>query len=169
MANSTYIRASHAALIGCLTLLSVSGRSWQSAQETIKLPAPASNVQPTAQTFDFVSDGPIGPGWTRPNEIARTYFHEELPALFRRTITLSDDVPMQGKLSWIFTGPHAGFTVELTPSKVRLFQRFYDSSALYTGQGNYPRRSFATMSNSSRATREHLPLYSIRISLCRSC
>jgi len=140
MANSTYIRASRAALVGCLTLFVGLWPTVASAQETIKLPTPASNSQPAAQTFDFVSDGPIGPGWTRPDEIARTYFHEELPALFRRTVALSDDVPMQGKLSWIFTGPHAGFTVELTPSKVRLLQRFYDSSALYTGQGNYPEK-----------------------------
>lgn len=51
---------------------------------------------------------------------------------------LSQTVPMHGKLSWIFTGPHGGFTVELAPTKVRLVQRFYDSSALYKGQGNYP-------------------------------
>jgi O-glycosyl hydrolase len=51
---------------------------------------------------------------------------------------LSQSVPMHGKLSWIFTGPHGGFTVELAPTKVRLVQRFYDSSALYKGQGNYP-------------------------------
>ena len=65
---------------------------------------------------------------------------KRLPALFRRTISLSDDVPSHGKLSWTFTGPHAGFTVELTPSKVRLIQRFYDSTGLYTGQGNYPEK-----------------------------
>lgn len=140
MANSTYIRASHAAFVGCFILFGTLWPTVAPAQETIKLPTPASNSQLTAQTFDFVSDGPIGPGWTRPDEIVRTYFHEQLPALFRRTIALSDDVPMQGKLSWIFTGPHAGFTVELTPSKVRLFQRFYNSSALYSGQGNYPEK-----------------------------
>jgi hypothetical protein len=94
----------------------------------------------TAQAFSFASDGPAGPGWSRPDEIARTYFHEELPALFRRTLTLSGDVPARGKLSWIFTGPHAGFTVELTSSKVRLVERYYDSSALYSGQGNYPEK-----------------------------
>ena len=110
------------------------------AQEAVKLPAPASAVQAASEPFSFVSDGPIGPGWSRPDEIARTYFHEELPALFRRTLTLSADVPVHGKLSWIFTGLHAGFTVELTPSKVRLVQRFYDSSALYNGQGNYPEK-----------------------------
>lgn len=93
------------------------------------------------QAFSFASDGPQAPGWSRPDEIARVYFHEELPALFRRTIALNDDVPMRGKLSWIFTGPHAGFTVELTPTKVRLVQRYYDSMALYTGVGNYPEKT----------------------------
>ena len=110
------------------------------AQQAVELPEPPATTQQSAQDFSFASDGPTGPGWTRPDEIARTYFHEELPALFRRTIALSADVPMHGKLSWIFTGPHAGFTVELTSSKVRLAQRFYDSTALYSGQGNYPER-----------------------------
>ena len=65
------------------------------------------------------------------------YFKGELPALFRRTIRLDGDVPERTKLSWIFTGPHAGLTVELTSSKVRLMERFYDSTAL-DGGGNYP-------------------------------
>ena len=108
------------------------------AQEAIELPAPPAVAQPAAETFSFASDGPAGPGWTRPDEIARAYFHEELPALFRRTIALSGDVPVQGKMSWIFTGPHAGFTIELTSSNVRLTQRFYDSTGLYSGKGNYP-------------------------------
>jgi len=96
----------------------------------VTLPAPVAETQPAAQFFSFVSDGPIGPGWTRPDLIARAYFHEELPALFRRTITLSDTIPAQGTLVWIFTGPRAGFTVELSASKLRVFQRYYDSSGL---------------------------------------
>src|SRR6185437_7805040 len=59
------------------------------------------------------------------------------PALFSRTIRLDGDVPERTKLSWIFTGPRAGLTVELTSSKVRLTERFYDSTAL-DGGGNYP-------------------------------
>ena len=43
-------------------------------------------------------------------------------------------------LTWIFTGPHAGFTVELTSTKVRLTQRYYDSTGLYSGKGNYPEK-----------------------------
>src|SRR5579862_9014769 len=87
------------------------------AQTAVELPAPPAVTANTAQSFSFASDGPAGAGWSRPDEIARTYFHEELPALFRRTLVLSDDVPARGKLSWIFTGPHAGVTVELTSSK----------------------------------------------------
>jgi O-glycosyl hydrolase len=113
------------------------------AQESIELPNPPAGTQPSAQDFSFASDGPTGPGWTRPDEIARTYFHEQLPALFRRTIALSGDVPAGGKLSWIFTGPHAGFTVELTSNDVRLTQRFYDSTGLYSGKGNYPEKVVA--------------------------
>jgi O-glycosyl hydrolase len=101
---------------------------------------PAIQEEP-AQPFSFASDGPTGPGWTRPDEVARMYFREQLPALFRRTIALNERVPAHTKLSWIFTGPHAGFTVELTSSKVRIFERYYDSTALYAGQGNYPEKT----------------------------
>jgi O-glycosyl hydrolase len=137
------LRAGRMAPVVCLILFSLSGAMARTAhaQEAVKLPAPAAIAQPAAEPFSFVSDGPIGPGWSRPDDIARTYFHEPLPPLFRRTVTLSQNVPAHGKLSWIFTGPHAGFTVELTPSKIRLVQRFYDSSALYSGQGNYPEKT----------------------------
>ena len=110
------------------------------AQQAMELPAPPASAGATAQAFSFASDGSAGPGWSRPDEIARTYFHEELPALFRRTLVLSGDVPARSRLSWIFTGPHAGFTAELTSSKVRLVQRYYDSSGLYSGQGNFPEK-----------------------------
>jgi O-glycosyl hydrolase len=130
-------RAGYVALVGCLAWFCVA-HHFVNAQEFVKLPAPPTTLAPAVEPFSFASDGPRGPGWSRPDEIARAYFHGDLPALFQRTIALSQSVPMHGKLSWIFTGSHAGFTVELTPSKVRLVQRFYDSSALYTGQGNYP-------------------------------
>jgi len=107
------------------------------AQQAVTLPEAKASTQGVAQRFAFASDGPIGPGWTRPDAIARVYFEDELPALFSRTIRLDGDVPERTKLSWIFTGPHAGLTVELTSSKVRMVERFYDSTAL-DGGGNYP-------------------------------
>lgn len=126
------------AILSLITFF-VAGSSLLLAQQVIELPAPPTVTRQAVQSFSFASDGPVGPGWTRPDEIARTYFDEQLPALFRRTIALSSEVPPRGKLVWIFTGPHAGFTVELTSSKVRLLQRYYDSTALYTG-GNYPEK-----------------------------
>src|ERR1700733_11589974 len=111
------------------------------AQQAIQLPpAPAQTPQP-ADTFQFISDGLKGPGWGHPDEIARKYFHENLPALFERTITLDAPIPERATLRWIFTGPRAGFTVELTSSKVRVSERYYDSTALYEGQGNYPEKT----------------------------
>jgi len=109
------------------------------AQQAIQLPNVIVPATPAADTFRFVSDGPIGPGWSRPDEPARHYFHDDLSALFDRTITLDQDIPARTKLQWIFTGPHAGFTVELSSTKVRLIERFYDSSALYTS-GSYPEK-----------------------------
>jgi O-glycosyl hydrolase len=96
-------------------------------------------MQPSMQRFDFASDGPIGPGWTRPDQIARVYLHDDLPALFRRTVAFEKDLPPHTKLSWIFTGPHAGMTVEITDSKIRLFQRFYDSTGL-AESGSFPEK-----------------------------
>ena len=130
----------HTALTLSLAIVSWAFLCPLQAQETIELSSPPTVTNVSAQHFSFASDGPVGPGWTRTDEIARTYFQEDLPTLFSRTIALSGDVPMHGKLSWIFTGPHAGFTVELTSSKVRLTQRFYDSMGLFSGQGNYPEK-----------------------------
>ncbi len=90
-------------------------------------------------TIIFVSDGTIGSGWTRPDEIARHYFQDDLSVFFERTITIKADIPARTKLRWILTGPHAGFTVELSSSKVRVTERFYDSSAPYTA-GSWPEK-----------------------------
>jgi O-glycosyl hydrolase len=110
------------------------------AQQAVTLPQAKAPTRGVAQRFEFASDGPVGPGWTRPDVIARVYFEGELPALFTRTVQLDGDVPERTKLSWIFTGPRAGLTVELTSSKVRLVERFYDSTAL-DGGGNYPEKT----------------------------
>src|SRR3984885_13822807 len=74
------------------------------AQQAVELAAPPVVTQQSTQYFSSASDGPIGPGWSRPDEVARTYFHEELPALFKRTLALAGDVPVRGELSWRFTG-----------------------------------------------------------------
>ncbi|HZQ44174.1 MAG TPA: hypothetical protein VFA99_13045 [Acidobacteriaceae bacterium] len=110
------------------------------AQQAMVLPAAKPTTQSVAERFAFASDGPVGPGWSRPDAIARVYFKGELPALFRRTLQFDGDVLDRTKLSWIFTGPRAGLTVELTSSKVRLVERFYDSTAL-DGGGNYPEKT----------------------------
>ena len=109
-------------------------------QELVRLPAVAQTQLRPTQIFSFVSDGPRGPGWSRPDQIARVYFADELPALFERTIALQQTPPPGSKLRWLFTGPHAGFTVELTSSKVRLVQRYYNSTGLPGSGGGYPER-----------------------------
>jgi O-glycosyl hydrolase len=128
-----------AGLIGILALLLPAVAA--PAQQAIQLPPPPALTAQPADTFHFISDGPKGPGWGHPDEIARKYFHENLPALFERTITLDAPIPERSTLRWIFTGPRAGLTVELTSSKVRVSERYYDSTALYEGQGNYPEKT----------------------------
>ena len=112
-----------------------------SAQQAVQLPHPPATPSQPSDTFRFVSDGPAGLGCGHHDEIARKYFHENLPALFERTITLDAGVPDRATLRWIFTGPRAGLTVELTSSKVRISERYYDSTALHEGQGNYPEKT----------------------------
>lgn len=110
------------------------------AQEAVQLRAAQTSNEPVSDTFRFESDGPRAPGWSRPDEIARKYFHDDLGALFDRTLVLEDVIPQRTALRWIFTGPHAGFTVELTSTKVRVSERYYDSIGMYAGQGNYSER-----------------------------
>jgi O-glycosyl hydrolase len=114
------------------------------AQQAVPLPPPPATSAPAADTFRFVSDDPAGPGWSRPDEIARKYFHENLTALFERTLTLDAALPQRATLRWIFTGPRAGLTVELTSSRIRIAERYYDSMALYEGQGNFPEKTTFT-------------------------
>jgi O-glycosyl hydrolase len=109
-------------------------------QEVINLDPPKQDDSSAVQSFQFVSDGPAGPGWSRPDEIARVYFKETLPAFFTRTIRIEDAIPQRGRLVWIFTGPHAGFSVELSSSRIRVLQRYYDSMGLWSGEGNFPEK-----------------------------
>lgn len=115
-----------------------------SAQQAVQLPAaPPNSHAAVAQSFQFVTDGPFGYGWGRPKALPHIYFHQKLPAVFSRTITLTSDLPVNSKLSWIFTGPRAGFTVELSPGTLRVFERYYDSTGLEAGPGPkalYPQR-----------------------------
>ncbi|SEG02005.1 O-Glycosyl hydrolase [Bryocella elongata] len=112
------------------------------AQVAVSVPAFHASAAEAQQSFRFVADGPKGPGWTRPDEIARVYFPEPLPAFFTRTLELDAPIPDGGSLEWIFTGPHAGFTVTLTPTTVRLNERYYNSVALSDG-GTYPSKTIA--------------------------
>lgn len=111
-------------------------------QAAVALPSVQPTAAPAAQHFTFVSDGPRGSGWGRPDKIARVYFHELLPAFFERTLVLDNDLPRDGSLSWIFTGKRAGFTIELGPRDLTVSQRYYDSYALYGNSvsGNYPQK-----------------------------
>jgi hypothetical protein len=115
------------------------------AQQAIQLPPPPAQSGPAADNFRFVSDGPRALGWSRADVIPRKYFHENLPALFERTLTLNNAMPDRASLRWIFTGPRAGFTVELTADKVKISERYYDSMGLYSGQGNYPEKTVTTI------------------------
>ena len=65
-------------------------------------------------------------------------FPEWLPGLFERTIEIQE---WSGRpsLRWIFTGPHGGFTVEVSDGKLRLAVRYYDSPGLSNISPDAPR------------------------------
>jgi O-glycosyl hydrolase len=113
-----------------LVLLFAAAPLYVSAQSVVDLPAMTAPSGAAAQNFSFVTDGPLALGWGRPAELPRIYFHDELPALFTRTLAFNDELPAHSKLSWIFTGPQAGITIELTPNSLRVIQRYYDSYGL---------------------------------------
>jgi hypothetical protein len=130
-------------MLACLlVMLCIAGALCRtaSAQEAVRIPAFRPSQQATAQEFQFVSDGPRGPGWTRPDEIARVYVHALLPLFFERSIELKAPLAEDASLDWIFTGPHAGFTVTVSPTSVRLMERYYDSVGLSDASSNYPSR-----------------------------
>lgn len=125
-----------------LLLLAAATCSAASAQLAITLPAVQAAARPGATHFRFVSNGPYGSGWGNTNRIPRVFFHQELPAFFRRTLVFNQDVPVHASLSWIFTGRHAGFTLILDAQKLRILQRYYDSYALYGAdvKGDFPQK-----------------------------
>ncbi len=116
------------------------------AQAVVALPSVAPSTAQGAVPFQLVSDGPRGSGWGHGDKIARFYVHEWLPAFFSRSLLIDQDIPRGTSLSWIFTGPHAGFTVIVGSDHVRVLQRYYDSYSLYGSgepQSGYPQRIVA--------------------------
>jgi O-glycosyl hydrolase len=95
--------------------------------------------------FQFVSDGPLSQVWGRAEEIPRKFFPEHLPAFFSKTIALDNSLPRDARLSWIFTGKEGGFTVEISQSLVRVYQKFYDSYGLIDSHTVNPERVIQEM------------------------
>lgn len=140
--NILPIRQPGVALKTLTSLLIAAACATASAQLAAVLPNVQAAPRTGATPFRFVSDGPLGSGWGNTNKIARVYFHQYLPAFFRRTLVLDNDVPAGTRLSWIFTGRHAGVTVILGPQHLQVLQRYYDSYALYGADvhGNFPEK-----------------------------
>ncbi|MCC7498944.1 MAG: hypothetical protein IT160_15280 [Bryobacterales bacterium] len=81
--------------------------------------------------FQFSAAGGREDVWGRPRGLVpRVFFGEWLPSLFSRTLLLANGVTDGSKLEWIFTGDEGGFTVTITPGRVKLAQRYYDSFGL---------------------------------------
>ncbi len=94
---------------------------------TIELPARQAPRGWRSQAFRLGQGGDTLRIWGGGTTTGRFFPDEFLPGLFERTLVLDEMALDGGSLSWIFTGPHGGFTVELRDGKVTLYQRFYDS------------------------------------------
>ena len=94
----------------------------------------------TAERFEFASDGPPSNVWGRSDELPHVFFPERLPAFFSKTILLDTGVPRDARLNWIFTGSQGGFTVEVSHTSIRVYQRFYDSYGLIDSHTSNPER-----------------------------
>ena len=101
------------------------------AADTLVLPR-VPMAREFAQKFELRPDR-LTNTWGRGNELQRVYFQEMLPALLARTLQLDTAIPTGATIAWIFTGSAWGFTVEAGASKVKVFQRYYDSFGLHDG------------------------------------
>ena len=95
----------------------------------IETPANVANRAPSNDVirFHFASDGPLESVWGRAKEVGRVYVPELAACFFSQTIIFHTGIPLETKLSWIFTGRIGGFSVEVSHSQIRVYQRFYDS------------------------------------------
>ncbi len=106
------------------------------------------------QTFEFkgAAEPPGRVSWRVPG-IPRVYFSEALPALFERTLAVEEFTGDDSRLEWIFTGPLGGFTVEVGQSRVRVYQRYYDSFGLRKAPPAQGRRPDARAGGTRRRQR----------------
>lgn len=124
-------------------------------QGPIQLPAAGQPAGRREKSFRYESATKKIRIWGVHGEVfPRTYFEEFLPALFDRTLVFDDfNLGDNGIFSWIFTGYHAGFTVQFKPGEISLIQRYYDSPGLsplltHPPSSHFPERVF----DSSMAT-----------------
>ena len=127
------IMSSSILLLLCLSV--VQPNSIQ-AQTPTQNPAPAD----AAQHFQFASDGPLSQVWGRGPELPRVFFPERLPAFFSKTIKFESDFPSEARLSWIFTGREGGFTIDVSHTTLRVYQRYNDSYGLLDSHTTNPER-----------------------------
>lgn len=134
---------------------------------TVQLPAEKPEAGSRGQSFGFDSSTHKVQVWGVHGAVyPRTYFNEFLPALVDRTLVFDDfDLGSDGVLSWIFTGPRGGFTIQFKPGKVSLSQRYYDSAGLAPLLTHPPASHFAESICDSSTIDFHGRVQSVRVTL----
>jgi O-glycosyl hydrolase len=117
------------------------------AQTVVELPpADAAALKGGGTRFEFSAEARVriwGGGGTV--SIPRQFFPGDLPALFSRTLALDGTLPESSTLEWIFTGDEGGITLRITPDRLRVAQRYYDSYGLSTTRplkARYPEKEW---------------------------
>jgi O-glycosyl hydrolase len=136
-------------------------------QTVVQLPAAGPPAGNRGQSFSFDSSTQKVQVWGVHGEVyPRSYFGEFLPALVDRTLVFDDfDLSANGILSWIFTGPRAGFTVQFKPGEVSLTQRYYDSPGLAPLLTHPPASHFAESISDSSTVKFQGRVQSVRVAL----
>ena len=136
-------------------------------QAPLQLPAATPPAGSRGQSFSYNSSTQKIQIWGVHGEVyPRTYFQEFLPALVDRTLAFDDfDLGADGVLSWIFTGPCAGFTVQFKPGEVSLTQRYYDSPGLAPLLTHPPASHFPEKVTDASTARYQGRVKSVRVTL----
>ena len=136
-------------------------------QSPVELPAVGPPAGRRGHSFRFDSSITKVQVWgVRGNVYPRAYFQEFLPALVDRTLVFDDfTLGSEGTLSWIFTGPRGGFTVQFKPGEISLTQRYYDSPGLAPLLQHPPATRFPESISDSSTARFRGRVQSVRVTL----
>lgn len=101
----------------------------------VELPASCGTAAAGSDEVAFLAKGKSLAAWGGGGHVPKIYPQEWLPALFTRTLSLGTALGAGEELTWRFTGPRAGFDVEVSAQSLTVRQRYYDSPGFHEVTG----------------------------------